>query len=1013
MGSVSDSRKAAGSSRLAPLMAATMLAGLPLLAAAPAQADDFFWDGGSPGDNTPGGGSGSWWATETGPAAWVRGGTSRTWSDGGNVAIFGGTAGTVTIVANFGVRPDELVFNVGGYTITRDNPGGFLEGLQAITVNAGTTTIATSIEVTSNLTITGPGELVLSASNGLIGTTTVTGGATVTIGAHVAMGSATIALDDGTLRSTIDTAPANAISVFGSGTVSAATGRTLTLNGVMNVFAGATVTFGSATDTGTVLFNGSFMGAGNSHLVVAGGTLRDGGFLSAFGPSGLAAIGSTTVNAGATLDLSAISEAAVRNLMGAGNVMISPLNGVKPSLSLMVGEGETVEFAGVISGSGNVQAVGFPFVFPPTGADGIVILSGDNTYTGATYICDCTVLQLGNGGASGSIKGDVFNAGTLAFNRSDTYRFDGVIADDPLIVSPGKVVKNGSGNVVLTAASTYTGGTTVNSGGLIVNGSVVGLTTVNGGFVGGTGTFGALAINAGGSLSPGNSIGTVTVTGSLTMAAGSTYVVEVSPTDADRTNVVAGAGGTGNAVLTGATVVASYAPGTYVERRYTILNAAGGLGGTTFAGVAGAAPIGFAHSLAYDASNVYLVLDMALAQYTGLNRNQQAVASAISGYFNANGSILADFGALSPAGLTLVSGETGTGSVQAGLLVSDRFVEIITDPFVAGRGGDFGSDPAAADPAAFVAEPAGRGDRLSSDAAYAALLGKQSAHSADIVAQAFLARWKGWGAAYGATSTFAGNATIGSQDSAHRLFGVAAGADYRLGDSLVGFALGGAGSSFALENGLGGGSSGSFNAGLYGSQQFGSFYVTGAVAYGFHAARHSRTVGADTLSARFNAHSLSARVEGGYRFEMAAAALTPYAAVQATSMFLPAYSETSSGAAVFALNYARQTASAARFEFGAKVDRSFAMGDALLTLRGRAAWVHNAGATRAITAGFQQLPGTSFTIYGAPQARNAALVSAAAEIAWPSGFAASLSAQGEFATRATSFSASAKLSYRW
>jgi len=993
-------------------MAATMLAGLPLLASAPAFADDFFWDGGSPGDNSAGGGSGEWRATEQPGNFWVANGLSRTWSDGGNVAIFGGTAGTVTIVANFGVRPDELVFNVGGYTITRNNPGGFLEGLQAITVNAGTTTIATSIEVTSNLTITGPGELVLSASNGLIGTTTVTGGATVTIGAPVAMGSATIALDDGKLRSAIDTGLANAISVFGSGTVSAAAGRTLTLNGVMNVFAGATVTFGSATDTGTVLFNGSFMGAGNSNLVVAGGTLRDGGFLSAFGPSGLAGIQSTTVNAGATLDLSAVSEAAIRNLMGAGNVMISPLNGVKPSLSLMVGEGETVEFAGVISGAGNVQVVAFPFVFPPTGADGTVILSGDNTYTGDTYICDCTVLQLGNGGASGSVAGNIRNAGTLAFNRSDTHTFAGVISDDPFIVSPGKVVKNGSGNIVLTAASTYTGGTTVNSGGFIVNGSVVGLTTVNGGFVGGSGTFGALQINAGGSLSPGNSIGTVTVTGNLTMAAGSTYVVEVSPTDADRTNVVAGGGGTGNAVLTGASVVATYAPGTYVERQYTILNAAGGLGGTTFTGVAGAAPLGFSHSLAYDANNVYLVLEMGLAQYSGLNRNQQAVANAISGYFNTNGSILADFGALSPAGLTLVSGETATGSVQAGFLASDRFVEIITDPFVAGRGGELGSD--AGQPAAFAEEQASaRADRLSSDAAYAALLGKQATHSADIVERAFLARWKGWGAAYGATSTFAGNTTIGSQDSAHRLFGIAAGADYRLGDSLVGFALGGGGSSFALENGLGGGASGSFNAGLYGSRQFGDVYVTGALAYGFHAARHSRTVGADTLSARFNAHSLSARVEAGYRFEMAAAALTPYAAVQGTSLFLPAYAETSSGNAVFALNYAKQTASAARFEFGAKVDRSFAMGDALLTLRGRAAWVHNAGAARSITAGFQPLPGTSFSIFGAAQARNAALVSAAAEVAWPNGFAASLSAQGEFAPRATAFAASAKLSYRW
>ena len=37
-------------------------------------------------------------------------------------------------------------------------------------------------------------------------------------------------------------------------------------------------------------------------------------------------------------------------------------------------------------------------------------------------------LQIGNGGASGSIIGDVANAGTLAFNRSGALTFGGVIS---------------------------------------------------------------------------------------------------------------------------------------------------------------------------------------------------------------------------------------------------------------------------------------------------------------------------------------------------------------------------------------------------------------------------------------------------------------------------------------------------------------------------------------------------------------------------------------------------------
>ena len=56
--------------------------------------------------------------------------------------------------------------------------------------------------------------------------------------------------------------------------------------------------------------------------------------------------------------------------------------------------------------------------------------------------------------------------------------------------------------------------------------------------------------------------------------AAASYMVEVSPTNADRTNV------TGTATLGGATVNASFAAGTYTARQYTILNAAGGISGT-------------------------------------------------------------------------------------------------------------------------------------------------------------------------------------------------------------------------------------------------------------------------------------------------------------------------------------------------------------------------------------------------------------------------------------------------
>ena len=79
-------------------------------------------------------------------------------------------------------------------------------------------------------------------------------------------------------------------------------------------------------------------------------------------------------------------------------------------------------------------------------------------------------------------------------------------------------------------------------------------------------------------------------------------MVEVSPANADRTNV------TGTATLGGATVNACFAPGSYVAKQYTILNAAGGVSGTFGPLVNTNLPSGFKSSLSYDANNAYLNL---------------------------------------------------------------------------------------------------------------------------------------------------------------------------------------------------------------------------------------------------------------------------------------------------------------------------------------------------------------------------------------------------------------------
>ena len=88
-------------------------------------------------------------------------------------------------------------------------------------------------------------------------------------------------------------------------------------------------------------------------------------------------------------------------------------------------------------------------------------------------------LQLGNGGTSGSILGDVFTHTTFAINRSDTYTFGGLIAGD------GTFVQMGPGTTIFTANNAYLGGTTINAGTLQLgnggtSGSIIGNVLDNG-----------------------------------------------------------------------------------------------------------------------------------------------------------------------------------------------------------------------------------------------------------------------------------------------------------------------------------------------------------------------------------------------------------------------------------------------------------------------------------------------------------------------------------------------------
>jgi autotransporter-associated beta strand protein len=95
-------------------------------------------------------------------------------------------------------------------------------------------------------------------------------------------------------------------------------------------------------------------------------------------------------------------------------------------------------------------------------AGGDLILSGTNTYTGGTTITGGT-LQLGDGGTNGTIRGPITNNSRLIIDESGTFEFSNPVSGS------GVLVQNGPGTTLISAANSYTGGTIVEAGTLVVD----------------------------------------------------------------------------------------------------------------------------------------------------------------------------------------------------------------------------------------------------------------------------------------------------------------------------------------------------------------------------------------------------------------------------------------------------------------------------------------------------------------------------------------------------------------
>ncbi|MDQ0621961.1 autotransporter family protein [Paraburkholderia graminis] len=429
----------------------------------------------------------------------TRGFTLSGTSGGGNTRWSGSTA-TLTLAGTI----------VGGASSGAGGRGGIGAGLTGgLFVNSGTIAggdalaggiSGSAVQLRNGATLTNNGTIQGGNANGA----GAGAGVAVDVGG---LGAATTLINNGTIRGGTDLTGANVGAV-----------ALITRTGALPVVNTGTIAGGN----GAAAIQAN---SGNISLMNSG-TIRA-------GSSQANALQFATGNTGtATLELRAGS-------LIVGNVVANAAS-----------TGNTLRLGGTANDVFDISAIGATAqyqnfnIFEKTGAS-TWALTGTGT-TATPWSIQQGTLQIGNGGTSGSIVGDVTNDGTLAFDRSDSFRFDGVVS------GTGSVNQVGTGTTVLTAANSYTGATNVMAGTLAVGDEThagasagAGLTSVAAGAsLGGYGTVSG-SVNNSGTVAAANAL--------ASFASGNTGTFRIGGelTNAGIVNLAAASGRIGNVLSVG------------------------------------------------------------------------------------------------------------------------------------------------------------------------------------------------------------------------------------------------------------------------------------------------------------------------------------------------------------------------------------------------------------------------------------------------------------------------------
>jgi autotransporter-associated beta strand protein len=1066
-------------------------------------------------------------------------------SGAGDVALDGGGITTITSVQSYtgatNIMLGRLVlsgdgniasssnvnvsgtFDIGatnGTSITSlSGGGGVYLGSQVLTLTNAAGNFSGTISGAGGLTIAGGSEI-LSGANTYTGVTTINAGGSLILTAGSSLLSSSVIVNSGALldisqaSETYYSLGSSIASLKGNGTVTLGskilylTNAHDSFGGVISGDGGLTVNGGTETLSGVNTYTGVTTIGQNGTLILAA--------------TGSISSQSSIVDDG-VLDLSAAGDSTLSfaSLGGSGTVNLGSRN-------LSLANAADV-FSGTIAGSGALVIDG-----------GTETLTGDNSYTGGTII-NAGTLQIGNRYNSGSIIGDVLDNGTLAFARTNTLIFDGVIS------GTGAVVQAGAGITVLTGNSSYSGGTTITAGTLQIGnntatGSIRGDVTDNGtlafarsdaisfdGVISGTGGVhqmfgsttltaaesysGATVIDSGASLvlGAGSSIaassgvaanGSFDVSASaapqITSLSGSGSVLlggqtlTLSNASGAFSGVISGNGGltlnggsetlsginsyTGMTAINGGTLVVN---GSIAASRGVAVNAGGTLagtgtvssvtvasGGTLAAGVNGAGTLHVNGNVAFADGSNYVVGANSLGASTLAVSGSAAldgtlsIASSDGTYplhrlltvLTADGGITGSFtlAPLNNTGAVFKSNFVSCGSTSlcvqidlsklSPLLPADvtlnqkNAIAAIDAAIVAGdtlpdKIEDLGNTTSSglANDAAQLAGEIGGDVPMAGRAVMSPFLDAIFNHIGDDRASGPFRnpgqQSEAWATGFGGTGLIDGDpAGAGSHKFRSNVAGFAGGANWAAWPHvMLGAALSAGISDFRLSGAVGKGKATAIQAALYGQVRYSPhFYGSFAAAGGIDMITTHRLLtvsGSDDLSGKVTAYTLAGRYETGIVLPFA----TPYIAVQDMLTVMPAFSEKAdSGSAVFALRYSAHTDNNGSVEVGVRegadvefTPRWVLTPDGTLHLSGKLAWAHNFFEETNADASFAALPSSSFAIYHANPGKDAGLLTLGADLRFNNGLSVSANLDSAVSSASQSYTGMAGLRYTW